>query len=222
MSEDAWRVIVADDHPVFRSGLRAIIDSTEDMTVVAEARDGAEAVQLAVLHEPDLVLMDLHMPVLGGLEAIRRILSRSPDVRILVLTMVERDDAVMAAMRAGARGYVVKGSDRDEVLRAIRAVGAGDAIFSSGIADRLASLLVAGPSASRAFPDLTERERQVLGWLARGLTNAEIADELGISLKTVRNNVSNVFTKLEVSGRTQAAVKAREAGMLGPLPDRTE
>ena len=222
MSSEAWRVLVADDHPVFRGGLRAIVDSTEDMTVVAEARDGAEAVELAALHEPDLVLMDLHMPVLGGIEATRRILAASPDVRVLVLTMVERDDAVMAAMRAGARGYVVKGSDRDEVLRAIRAVGAGDAIFSSGIADRLASLLVAGPSTSRAFPDLTERERQVLEWLARGLTNAEIAGELGISLKTVRNNVSNVFTKLEVSGRTQAAVKAREAGMLGPQPDRTE
>jgi len=222
MSGDPWRVLVADDHPVFRGGLRAIVDSTEDMTVVAEARDGSEAVELAALHEPDLVLMDLHMPVLGGIEATRRILATSPDVRVLVLTMVERDDAVMAAMRAGARGYVVKGSDRDEVLRAIRAVGAGDAIFSSGIADRLASLLVAGPSTSRAFPDLTERERQVLEWLARGLTNAEIAGELGISLKTVRNNVSNVFTKLEVSGRTQAAVKAREAGMLGPQPDRTE
>ena len=216
MSDRTWRVLVADDHPVFRSGLRAIVDASDDMTVVAEAVNGAEAVDLAAVHQPDLILMDLHMPVLGGIEATRKILSQSPDVRVLVLTMIERDDAVMAAMRAGARGYLVKGSDRDEVLRGIRAVAAGDAIFSSRVADRLAALLADQPVAPRAFPNLTERERQVLEQMARGLTNSEIASELGISLKTVRNNVSNIFTKLEVSGRAQAVVRARDAGMVRP------
>lgn len=216
MSDRTWRVLIADDHPVFRSGLRAIVDSSDDMTVVAEAENGTEAVELAAVHEPDLILMDLHMPVLGGIEATRRVLARSPQVRVLVLTMIERDDAVMAAMRAGARGYLVKGSDRDEVLRAVRAVAAGDAIFSPGVADRLADLLTAGPVAARAFPDLTDREQQVLERLAHGLTNSEIAFELGISLKTVRNNVSNIFTKLEVSGRAQAVAKARDAGVVRP------
>ena len=216
MNDRTWRVLVADDHPVFRSGLRAIVDASEDMTVVAEAVNGAEAVELATVHRPDLILMDLHMPVLGGIEATRKILSQLPDVRVLVLTMIERDDAVMAAMRAGARGYLVKGSDRDEVLRGIRAVAAGDAIFSSGVADRLAVLLADQPVAPRAFPNLTERERQVLEQVARGLTNSEIASELGISLKTVRNNVSNIFTKLEVSGRAQAVVRARDAGLVRP------
>jgi len=213
MSTRTWRVLVADDHPVFRSGLRAIVDSSDDMTVVAEAENGAEAVELAAAHQPDLILMDLHMPVLGGIEATRQVLSQSPNVRVLVLTMIERDDAVIAAMRAGARGYLVKGSDRDEVLRGIRAVAAGDAIFSSGVADRLAALLANEPVTPRAFPSLTERERQVLEQVARGRTNSEIATSLGISLKTVRNNVSNIFTKLEVSGRAQAVVKARDAGI---------
>jgi DNA-binding NarL/FixJ family response regulator len=213
MSEQIWRVLVADDHPVFRSGLRAIVDSSDDMTVVAEAENGAAAVELAGAHQPDIILMDLHMPVLGGIEATRQVLSRSPDVRVLVLTMIESDDAVIAAMRAGARGYLVKGSDRDEVLRGIRAVVAGDAIFSSGVADRLAALIANEPMAPRVFPTLTERERQVLEQVARGLTNSEIATSLGISLKTVRNNVSNIFTKLEVSGRAQAVVKARDAGL---------
>ena len=216
MSGRTWRVLIADDHPVFRSGLRAIVDSSHDMTVVAEAENGAEAVEMSATHEPDLILMDLHMPVLGGIEATRRVLAHSPDVRVLVLTMIERDDAVMAAMRAGARGYLVKGSDRDEVLRGVRAVAAGDAIFSAGVADRLAELLTAGPVVPRAFPDLTDREQQVLEQLAHGLTNSEIASELGISLKTVRNNVSNIFTKLQVSGRAQAVVKARDAGVVRP------
>jgi DNA-binding NarL/FixJ family response regulator len=219
MSKRTWHVLVADDHPVFRSGLRAIIDSSDDMTVVAEAEDGAEAVELAAAHQPDIILMDLHMPVLGGIEATRQVLSQSPNVRVLVLTMIERDDAVIAAMRAGARGYLVKGSDRDEVLRGIRAVAAGDAIFSSGVADRLAALLANEPVTPRAFPSLTERERQVLELVARGLTNSEIATALGISLKTVRNNVSNILTKLEVSGREQAVVKARDAGI--PRPAET-
>jgi len=216
MTDRIWRVLIADDHPVFRNGLRAIVDSSDDMTVVAEAENGAEAVELAAHHEPDLILMDLHMPVLGGIEATRRVLARSPHVRVLVLTMIERDDAVMAAMRAGARGYLVKGSDRDEVLRGVRAVAAGDAIFSTGVADRLGNMLTAGAVAPRAFPNLTDREQQVLERLAHGLTNPEIASELGISLKTVRNNVSTIFTKLEVSGRAQAVVKARDAGVVRP------
>jgi DNA-binding NarL/FixJ family response regulator len=208
------RLLIADDHPVFRSGLRSIIESVGDMVVVGEAATGLDAVQQAAAESPDVILMDLHMPEMGGIEATRRILTDSPATRVLVLTMLERDDAVFAAMRAGARGYLVKGSDRAEVLRAVRAVGAGDAIFSSGIADRLPALLATGPAAARSFPDLTDRERQILEQLARGRTNAEIAAELVISLKTVRNHVSNIFMKLGVAGRAQAIVKARDAGIV--------
>jgi DNA-binding NarL/FixJ family response regulator len=213
MSEATLRVLIADDHPVFRQGLRAIIEGAGDMVLVGEAATGLEAVAGAEELEPDVVLMDLQMPELGGIEATRRIVARRPDARILVLTMIEQGDSIFAAMRAGARGYLLKGSDRAEVLRAVRAVGAGDAIFGPAVADRLSALLGSGDPVERAFPDLTDRERDVLQRMAIGRTNAEIAAELALSLKTVRNHVSNVFTKLAVTGRAQAIVKAREAGL---------
>jgi DNA-binding NarL/FixJ family response regulator len=213
MSEAPLRVLIADDHPVFRQGLRAIIEGAGDMVLVGEAATGLEAVAGAEELEPDVVLMDLQMPELGGIEATRRIVARRPDARILVLTMIEQGDSIFAAMRAGARGYLLKGSDRAEVLRAVRAVGAGDAIFGPAVADRLSALLGSGDPVERAFPDLTDRERDVLQRMAIGRTNAEIAAELALSLKTVRNHVSNVFTKLAVTGRAQAIVKAREAGL---------
>ena len=213
MSDAPLRVLIADDHPVFRQGLRAIIEGAGDMVLVGEAATGLEAVAGADELEPDVVLMDLQMPELGGIEATRRIVARRPDARILVLTMIEQGDSIFAAMRAGARGYLLKGSDRAEVLRAVRAVGAGDAIFGPAVADRLSLLLGSGDPVERAFPDLTDRERDVLQRMAIGRTNAEIAAELALSLKTVRNHVSNVFTKLAVTGRAQAIVKAREAGL---------
>jgi DNA-binding NarL/FixJ family response regulator len=213
MTETPLRILIADDHPVFRQGLRAIIDGAGDMVLVGEAATGLEAVAGVQEHEPDVVLMDLQMPDLGGIEATRRILARRPNVRILVLTMIEQGDSIFAAMRAGARGYLLKGSDRAEVLRAVRAVGAGDAIFGPAVADRLSALLGSGDPVERAFPELTDRERDVLERMAQGATNAEIAADLALSLKTVRNHVSNVFTKLAVTGRAQAIVKAREAGL---------
>jgi DNA-binding NarL/FixJ family response regulator len=213
MTGTELRVLIADDHPVFRQGLGAIIAGADDMVLVGEAATGLEAVAAVEEHRPDVVLMDLQMPELGGIEATRRIVARRSGVRVLVLTMIEDDDSVFAAVRAGARGYLLKGADRTEVLRAVRAVGAGDAIFGGAVADRLSLLLGEGDPVQRAFPELTERERAVLQRMALGRTNAEIAIELALSLKTVRNHVSNVFTKLRVTGRAQAIVKAREAGL---------
>src|SRR5918999_700235 len=207
------RVMVVDDHPVFRAGLCAIIDAAQDLTVVAEAATGLEAVELATSTRPDVVLMDLNMPDLGGVEATRRILADLPTTRVLVLTMIDRDAALAASLRAGARGYLLKGSDRTEVINAIRAVASGEALLSAQMADRLPVLLTAAPQSRTDFPDLTARENQILDLVAEGRDNAEIAHELGLSLKTVRNYVSSILTKLEVPGRAQAIVKARDAGM---------
>jgi DNA-binding NarL/FixJ family response regulator len=213
------RVVLADDHPLFREGLRTVIDDADDLVVVGEAATGPEAVAVVLAQDPDVAVMDLHMPEYGGIEATRRILRERPHARILVLTMVEHDESLFAAMRTGARGYLLKGSDRAEVLRAVRGVAAGDAIFGSGVAERLPALVSARPPALRAFPDLTERERDVLELMALGRTNSEIASALTLSLKTVRNHVSNVLTKLRVPGRAQAIVKARDAGLGGAPPD---
>jgi DNA-binding NarL/FixJ family response regulator len=210
------RVMVVDDHPVFRAGLCAIIDATPDLTVVAEAATGLEAVELAASTRPDVVLMDLNMPDLGGVEATRRILADTPTTRVLVLSMIDRDAALAASLRAGARGYLLKGSDRTEVINAIRAVASGEALLSAQMADRLPALLTATAQSRTDFPDLTARENQILNLLAEGRDNADIAHELALSLKTVRNYVSSILTKLEVPGRAQAIVKAREAGMNTP------
>jgi DNA-binding NarL/FixJ family response regulator len=205
---------VADDHPLFRGGLRALLASVDDAEVVGEASTGTEVVERALELQPDVVLMDLHMPELNGIEATRRVVEASPHVGVLVLTMVEDDDAVFAAMRAGARGYLVKGSSQGEILAAIRAVGSGEAVFGPAIARRLIEYFTASPTGrDQAFPELTQREREVLELIARGESNAAIARELSISQKTVRNHVSNVFTKLRVVDRSQAIVKAREAGI---------
>ena len=204
--------MVVDDHPVFRAGLCAILDAAPDLTVVAEATNGLEAVELAAETRPDLVLMDLHMPDLGGVEATRRILTDAPATRVLVLTMIDQGAALAAALRAGARGYLLKGADRAEVLRAVRAVAAGDAVISGVVADRLPAILMATSGSGPAFADLTARENQILTLMAQGSDNADIARELSLSLKTVRNYVSNILTKLQVPGRAQAIVKARDAG----------
>ncbi len=211
MNERAIRLLIADDHPVFRQGLQAMLDSTEEFEVVGEAADGDEAVARALELQPDVVLMDLRMPGLNGIDATRRILEVRPDIGVLVLTMFEDDDSVFAAMRAGARGYLLKGSEQDEVVRAIRSISSGEAIFGPAIASRLIAYF--SSANATAFPELTDREREVLELIAQGKNNQAIANELVLSLKTVRNHVSNVFNKLQVTDRAGAIVKAREAGM---------
>ncbi len=212
------RVLIADDHPFFRDGLRVLLEATPDTELVGEARSGDEVVALAEELRPDVTLMDLRMPGLGGIEATRRILERTPETGILVVTMVEDDDSVFAAMRAGARGYLLKGADRDEMLLALRAVARGEAVFGPGIARRLIQYFSSpAPAQTRAprsiFPELTDREREILDLVAAGRNNQEIAEALFLTLKTVRNYVSNIFTKLQVADRAQAIVRAREAGM---------
>jgi DNA-binding NarL/FixJ family response regulator len=211
----ALRVLLADDHPVYRDGLRLTLDGWEDAVLVGEATDGDEAVALAARLGPDVVLMDLQMPGRSGVEATRAIVERDPSVAVLVLTMFDDDDLVLAAIRAGARGYLLKGATRDELRRAILAAGSGEAIFGPKVAARLSGLLSDPSRAGRPFPDLTEREREVLELVAQGRANPDIARRLGISDKTVRNHVSTILAKLEVLGRSEAIVRAREAGMGG-------
>jgi len=209
------RVLIADDHPLFRDGLRAMFESEPDIELVGEAATGLEAVSLAGQLLPDVALMDIQMPDLDGIEATRRVIAESPDTRVLVVTMFEDDDSLLAAMRAGARGYVVKGMRSADAIRAIRAVAAGEAIFSPAIAIRLLSMLAEASPAARpaAFPELTERERQTLELIAQGHKNAVIAERLHLSPKTVRNYVTNIFDKLQLADRSQLIVKAREAGL---------
>jgi DNA-binding NarL/FixJ family response regulator len=209
------RVLVADDHPVFRRGMRAILGAEPETEMVGEATDGEEAVVQTLKLRPDVVLMDLNMPKLNGVEATRRILDADPDVAILMLTMFDDDKSVFAAMRAGAHGYILKGADGAETLRAIHAAASGEAIFSPTITRRLTAYFATperGASA-QAFPSLTDREREILVLIAEGYTNNAIASRLYLSPKTVRNYVSNIFTKLGVSDRSQAIVHAREAGL---------
>jgi len=205
------RLLVADDHPLFRRGLRDALEATPGFEVLAEATNGAEAVQLATELSPDVVLMDLQMPEINGVEATRQILRARPDIHILVLTMFDSDSSVFAAVRAGAKGYLLKGSDQQDVERAIRTVAAGEAVFGTAIAARLVSYF--DGNRMRAFPELTPREHDVLELLADGLDNQAIAETLMLSLKTVRNNVSAIFTKLRVADRAQAMLKARESGL---------
>ncbi len=215
MPNESLRILLVDDHPLVRNGLRALLASVTDMAVVGEAASGEEAIARTAELLPDIILMDLHMPGVNGIEATRRILQAQPHMGILVLTMLEDDASVFAAMRAGARGYLLKGADQTEVLRAIGVVAHGEAIFSPPIAQRLMQYFanmqpLLPPS---AFPDLSEREREILGLIARGKTNAEIAEALVISPKTVSNHVSNIFSKLQVVDRAQAVLRAREAGL---------
>ncbi|HEX7308467.1 response regulator transcription factor [Lentzea sp.] len=211
------RVVIADDHPVFRRGLKALLDGEDGLSVVGEAADGLSAVTVALEAEPDVVVMDLHMPLLGGVDAAKRILEVLPSVGVLVLTMHEDDELVFAAMKAGARGYLVKTTDDDEIVRAVQAIGAGEAIFSATIAQRMMGYFTAISSSKAVlFPQLTDRERDVLELMASGMDNASIALRLSLSGKTVRNRVSAIFSKLQVADRAQAIVRAREAGLGSP------
>jgi DNA-binding NarL/FixJ family response regulator len=213
------RVLVVDDHPLYREGLVTAMHRMPGVVVVGEAADGDQAVARTAELAPDVVVMDLHMPNLNGIEATRRITSTTPDVAVLVLTMLEGDESVFAAMRAGARGYLLKGADRAEIHRAVTSVAQGGVVFSPGVASRVLSFFAAGPRQGPAvldpFPTLTEREREVLSLVADGLTNGEIARRLVVSDKTVRNHVSNVFAKLHVTGRAEAVARARDAGLGG-------
>jgi DNA-binding NarL/FixJ family response regulator len=212
---DTQRVLIADDHEDFRKGLAALLAATPSVEVVGSAADGAMAVALALDLQPDVVLMDLHMPRVNGIDATAQIVASSPHIGILVLTMMEDEESVFAAVRAGARGFLLKGARRAEITRAVQAVGAGEVIFGPGIADRVMAYFsgVRSRPVADAFPDLTDRERVVLGLIAEGRENGEIARQLGLSVKTVRNHASNIFTKLQVAHRAQAIVKAREAGL---------
>jgi DNA-binding NarL/FixJ family response regulator len=216
-------VLIADDHPVFRRGLRTLLASVPDLEVVGEAATGAEVVTAAVAAQPDVIVMDLHMPGLNGIEATRRVLQTSPHISMLVLTMLDDDASVFAAMRAGARGYLLKDADQDEIVRAIWAVGSGEAIFGPAIATRVIDYFAAPwPSLPpQAFPELTARERELLELIAQGHNNQTIAERLGLRHKTVRNHVSNIFSKLQVADRAQAIVRARQVG-LGTTGSRPE
>ncbi|MDP9350213.1 MAG: response regulator transcription factor [Chloroflexota bacterium] len=212
MDTELLRILVVDDNPDFRQGLCGLLLSQPDTEVVGEATTGEQAVDMAARLQPDVVLMDLKMPGINGIEATRRIALTSPHIGILVVTMYEDDDSVFAAMRAGARGYLLKGAPKIETLRAVRAVASGEAIFSPAIARRLVGFFAAARPAA-ALPELTDREREVLALIARGRTNQEIAADLFLSLKTVRNHVTNIFSKLQVVDRAQAVLRAREAGL---------
>ncbi len=209
------RVLIADDHPLFRKGLRTLLDSMPQMTVIGEATSGREAVEQAVALEPDVILLDLQMPAGGGLGAIRELAHRPANSRILVVTLFDDDESIFTALKAGARGYILKDADEAEMIRAIQAVAEGEAIFSPAIAARMMHYFATPPAAraGASFPELTEREREVLTLIARGYANARIAEELTISLKTVRNHASSIFNKLQVADRAQAAIRAREAGL---------
>ena len=209
------RVLIADDHPLFRKGMRALLTATAGTEVIGEATTGQEAIELAAALQPDVILMDLQMPGINGIEATRQILHTSPHIRILVVTLFEDDASIFSALRAGARGYILKDAKEEEMLRAIRAVGSGEAIFSPAIATRLMDFFAAPrPAAPKEiFPTLTEREREILQMIARGRTNNDIAKELALSTKTVGNYVSNIFSKLQVADRAQAIIRARDAGL---------
>lgn len=224
------RILIADDHLFYREGVRSLLSQLSDMEVVGEATNGDEVIAKAAELLPDVILMDIKMPKLNGIEATRHILEHSPNVAVLVVTMFDEDDAVFAAMRVGARGYVLKDADQDELGRAIKAVSRGEAIFSPAIAQRMmhyfagfghqrASSPSRQPSRSSSnpsadlFPELTEREREVLDLIAHGWNNAQIANRLVLSIKTVQNHVSNIFSKLQFADRAQAIVRARDAGL---------
>jgi DNA-binding NarL/FixJ family response regulator len=214
--EPRLRVVVADDHPMFREGLAATIDGLPRSKVVGQAATGLEAVELAQQAQPDVVVMDLHMPQMNGIDATRHITQRYPQVAVLVLTMLEDDASVVSAMQAGARGYLLKEANRADIGRALEAVAAGEIIFGPSVAARVLTLFSATTavqqSGQSAFPELTDREQEILELVARGLTNPAIASRLYLSEKTVRNHVSNVFAKLHVTDRAAAVARARDRG----------
>ena len=209
------RIVIADDHVFFRDGVRTLLEAAPDLELVGEAGTGDEAIALAARLQPDVILMDIQMPVTNGIEATRRIVQASPHIRVLMVTMFEDDQSIFTAMRAGARGYLLKGAQYDEMLRAIRAVGNGEAIFSPSIAVRFLDYFgsMRPATAPAVFPELSEREREILGLIAQGCKNAEIADRLVLTPKTVRNYVSNILSKLQVADRAQAIIRAKEAGL---------
>jgi len=209
------RVIIADDHPVFRYGIRALLGTIPDIEVVGEATSGDAAVEVATTLQPDVVLMDLHMPGLSGIEATRELKRVVPATRVLMLTMFEDDTSVFAAMRAGAHGYVLKDSEQDHIIRAIQAVGHGEAIFSPTIAARVMAFFAAPYTVvpKELFPTLNDREREILALMAKGITNEEIAHQLIVAPKTASNYVSSILSKLQVADRTQAVIRARDAGL---------
>jgi DNA-binding NarL/FixJ family response regulator len=208
--------MLADDHASFRSGLVALLATVPELEVAGEAATGDEAVAVALDVQPDVIVMDLNMPGLDGIEATRRIVATSPHIAVLVLSMYEDDDQVFGALRAGARGYLLKGADRGELVRAVRGVASGEAIFGPAIARRLMAFFAARPAVeASAFPELTEREGEILDLVARGLSNTEITHRLVLAPKTVRNHISNIFSKLQVADRAQAIVRARQAGLGG-------
>ena len=209
------RLLIADDHAFYREGIRSMLSGTSDVDVIGEVATGDEAIVQSVALQPDVILMDLKMPGINGIDATRHILHTSPHIQVLVVTMFDDDDSVFAAMRAGAHGYILKDATQHELVRAIRAVHQGEAIFSPAIAKRLIRYFAALPSTASAlaFPELTDREREVLSLIAQGESNAAIAGQLVLSLKTVRNHVSNIFSKLQVADRAQAIVRARDAGV---------
>jgi DNA-binding NarL/FixJ family response regulator len=218
MRDETLRIMLVDDHPMVREGLRALLTSLPSMTVVGECDTGEDAVARALELQPDLILMDLRLPGINGIEATRRIVQASPHIAVLALTMLEDDESVFGAMRAGARGYLLKGAGKAEVQRAITSVAYGEAIFSPQIAQRLvqyfANMRPVIPQT--AFPELTDREREVLALIVDGRSNAQIAESLSLSPKTVSNHISNIFSKLQVLDRAQAVTRARQMGLNGP------
>jgi DNA-binding NarL/FixJ family response regulator len=212
---EAIRVFIADDHPFYREGVRTMLSVATGIEIVGEAASGDETIRQVERLQPDVILMDLKMPGVNGIEATRRILHTSPHIGILVLTMFEADESVFAAMRVGARGYLLKDVGQDELVRAVKAVDRGEAIFSPAIAQRLIHYFAAlrPTPVDLAFPELTDREREILHLIAQGHSNAEIAERLVLRTKTVQNHVSNIFSKLQVADRAQAIVRAREAGL---------
>lgn len=211
---DNVRVLIADDHKLFREGLKALLSSIPDVEVVGEAASGGEAIDQVMATRPDVVLMDIQMPDQNGIEATRALAEAAPEVGVIVVTMLEDDDSVFAAMRAGARGYLLKGAGQAEMLRGIRTVAEGGALFGPGVAERLVGYFT-DPRRKRepAFPELTERELEVLELVARGSNKQAIAEELVISSKTVSNHLSNIYNKLQVADRAEAMLRARQAGL---------
>lgn len=207
------RVLVVDDHPTFRDGLRSVLRHAEGVTVVAEAATGEEALERCAEDPPDVVIMDLRMPGMGGLEAARRLSESWPQVAVVVLTMSDTDEAVYAALRSGARGYLLKHAGSEEIIVAVRRAAAGQALYDGAVATRISAFLRGDGASPHPFPELTGRERDVLDLVAQGLDNGAIARRLLVSPKTVRNNVSAVFAKLQVTTRGEAIVRAREAGL---------